>query len=1252
MAMHYQMHGAGGAGRRPPVSSGLAQSCARDWYATRRRGCEPRVVLGVMAVVVAVSFLSSAIPLVAAQTRPINIALVGTTSALGKERLANAQLAFAHLNNKTDGWWDDILPNITFNVFQVQNVKCNEASAIAAAETLYRTKAIVAFIGPGCSPGASASDFYLNINTIPHICYSASSTDMSNKAKYPNFFRTVPSNGIDATGLAKVCVAKNWKRVGLLYSVGDVGQGAADTFNIVAALYNITIVVQTSISDTIDQLSAVELIRRADVRIILVMGVGSISIQNVLLYASRVGMTKPGYQWMVTSSFFNSAYFIRNGVIDQGTVDRYLGMLTLKENIRLGSFYDRYIDAWKKADPAVYFDSDGDRNNIDSGPEVYDAVLAYALALNIVVNRGQNETYKSAVITEIKKLSFEGASGPVSFDANLDRLGLPYEIYNYQQKITADNSGFRTVGRIQREVLTMQPDDQVVWYGASPNPAHDGMCPMECNGRGTCRRDDRVCICYTSYSGTDCSLSSPAIATTSQSSTAPCSLPIRYSISGVALNEKISIVVRQNGNGAEVVSPFNLTVIENGHNVSATGAHVSYATDDGSGKLIFSFLGRTDTQFLGLILTAPNLCPSEFALDVTRTTPATSSSKTAAVIGGAVGGGGSTILVAIIVYVLYRRAAREKELASESWKINFDEISISKKGNAISMSHLSLASHGSRGSNSKTSGGGASTGGSNLHLNRGFGGRHVQVGMLNAACVEVHRLKLEQITCTRQLRVEMHDATQKLRNVHLAEFIGICVGPPKTAIVLELNNKGTVEDILDNPAIELDKLFKMSFISDLVEGVHFLHGTSIGYHGWLSTSSIVVNSRWMLKILPCFPRRIAASLYSADTADAQSHDLIWRAPELHKSSPDANDVATAGRSSQVHAATDTTPATYGGGGALAPIETSAGQRGDVYSVGMIMNAIFTREQPFSDGDMSTLETLQAVRKSALRPRMEEKDCEGLADVIRACWSEDPHARPKITDVRAQIRAKNKDSGSGSVVDKMAKMLEAYSKNLEQLVAERTQQLDEEKQKTERLLYRMLPATVAKELIAGRTILAETFEQVTIFFSDIVGFTVIAGQSTPLQIVDLLNHLYTTFDSIIDSSDVYKVETIGDAYMVASGLPLRNGNRHAGEIATMALNLLGSVTHFRIPHMQDAQLQLRIGLHTGEAVAGVVGLKMPRYCLFGDTVNTASRMESSGHALRIHMSSETEKVLRVLGGYTTEYRGEITVKGRVKWRHFG
>ena len=178
---------------------------------------------------------------------------------------------------------------------------------------------------------------------------------------------------------------------------------------------------------------------------------------------------------------------------------------------------------------------------------------------------------------------------------------------------------------------------------------------------------------------------------------------------------------------------------------------------------------------------------------------------------------------------------------------------------------------------------------------------------------------------------------------------------------------------------------------------------------------------------------------------------------------------------------------------------------------------------------------------------------------------------------------------------------------------------------------MIPPAVAEELKHGKTVPATSFNGATIFFSDIVGFTTLAGSSTPMQIVNLLNTLYSEFDEILDQFDVYKVETIGDACeywrvitnedsssspspacadMVVSGVPQANGDSHAGEIAKMALRLMGTCKTFKIPHMPDSKLEIRAGIHSGSVCAGVVGTKMPRYCLFGDTVNTASRMESN------------------------------------------
>ncbi|CAL1547225.1 unnamed protein product [Lymnaea stagnalis] len=210
---------------------------------------------------------------------------------------------------------------------------------------------------------------------------------------------------------------------------------------------------------------------------------------------------------------------------------------------------------------------------------------------------------------------------------------------------------------------------------------------------------------------------------------------------------------------------------------------------------------------------------------------------------------------------------------------------------------------------------------------------------------------------------------------------------------------------------------------------------------------------------------------------------------------------------------------------------------------------------------------------------------------------------------------------------------------------KSQQLIIEKQRSDSLLYQMLPKSVAQQLKMHKTVNAEFYDQVTLFFSDIVGFTKISAASTPLQVVVLLNQLYQIFDDILDHYDVYKVETIGDAYMVVSGLPNRNGSTHCAEISLMAIELLKTTIDFHIPHMPSRTVELRIGCHSGSAVAGVVGNKMPRYCLFGDTVNTASRMESHGMPNRIHISFTMNALLMKIKGFTTERRGIIDIKGK-------
>ncbi|XP_063917238.1 uncharacterized protein LOC135132949 isoform X2 [Zophobas morio] len=220
-------------------------------------------------------------------------------------------------------------------------------------------------------------------------------------------------------------------------------------------------------------------------------------------------------------------------------------------------------------------------------------------------------------------------------------------------------------------------------------------------------------------------------------------------------------------------------------------------------------------------------------------------------------------------------------------------------------------------------------------------------------------------------------------------------------------------------------------------------------------------------------------------------------------------------------------------------------------------------------------------------------------------------------------------------------IQLYAANL----AKKAKELKREKKKSDTLLFQMLPPCVATQLKQTRQVPAQYYACVTIYFSDIVGFTEIAAESTPLEVVTFLNKIYKLFDARIECYDVYKVETIGDSYMVASGLPVTNGNKHVCEIASMALDLLAGSTQFKIPHRKTERLRIRSGAHTGPVVAGIVGSKMPRYCLFGDTVNTASRMESTGEASKIHISLDMKKALDVIGGYRTEHRGLVDVKGK-------
>ncbi len=210
--------------------------------------------------------------------------------------------------------------------------------------------------------------------------------------------------------------------------------------------------------------------------------------------------------------------------------------------------------------------------------------------------------------------------------------------------------------------------------------------------------------------------------------------------------------------------------------------------------------------------------------------------------------------------------------------------------------------------------------------------------------------------------------------------------------------------------------------------------------------------------------------------------------------------------------------------------------------------------------------------------------------------------------------------------------------LEEIIQERTEALIKEKDKTENLLANILPKKTADELKSKGKVTSSKFKMVTVLFADIEGFTKIAEQMNPDKLIDELDHFYFHFDSVVEKYNIEKIKTIGDAYMAAGGIPVKNQTNPV-EVILAAMEM----QHF-MEGLKDTKTDiwdLRIGIHTGSVIAGVVGQKKFSYDIWGDTVNTASRMESSGKIGKINISASTYQLIKEF--FDCEFRGKMPVK---------
>jgi class 3 adenylate cyclase len=202
----------------------------------------------------------------------------------------------------------------------------------------------------------------------------------------------------------------------------------------------------------------------------------------------------------------------------------------------------------------------------------------------------------------------------------------------------------------------------------------------------------------------------------------------------------------------------------------------------------------------------------------------------------------------------------------------------------------------------------------------------------------------------------------------------------------------------------------------------------------------------------------------------------------------------------------------------------------------------------------------------------------------------------------------------------------------------------EKQKSDDLLLNILPEEVANELKEKGSADAKQFDMVTVMFTDFKGFTKISERLSPSQLVEEIHICFKAFDAIIAKHNIEKIKTIGDAYMCAGGLPVSN-KTHAVDVVNAAIE----IRQFMQEHLEKKKLasqevfEIRIGIHTGPVVAGIVGIRKFAYDIWGDTVNVASRLESSGEAGKINISGSTYEYVK--DQFACTHRGKIEAKNK-------
>lgn len=435
---------------------------------------------------------------------------------------------------------------------------------------------------------------------------------------------------------------------------------------------------------------------------------------------------------------------------------------------------------------------------------------------------------------------------------------------------------------------------------------------------------------------------------------------------------------------------------------------------------------------------------------------------------------------------------------------------------------------------------------------------------------------------------------------------------------MEYMDHGSLSDILLNETIFLEGEIILPMLRDITQGCRFLHTANPQVvHGDLKAANILVDCR--------FRAKVADFGLSVSTTFPCRHRIIFEA--TCNCAHYLPYFVLIYRNIQQKKQMGATGTPYWMAPELLSGESCNTSASDVYSFGIILYEVFSRKEPYDDEE-DYKEVLRQVADPKInkRPPTPKEMPSQLAAMFSDCIVRNPNERPTFEEL--DKRLKRIDVETAAPTEQPGSSHFAARTTIS--------------------LFDIFPRHIAEALQDGKQVEAEHKECVTIFFSDIIGFTTLSSTLDPRKVANMLDRLYSKFDQLSHKHDIFKVETIGDAYMAVTNLVKDQCDDHAKRIAEFAVEAVQAANETLVDtdDPEKGYVNIRVGFHSGAVVADVVGSRNPRYCLFGDSVNTASRMESNSEKNRIHCSKDAAYLVQKQNcQYHVKSRGVINVKGK-------